>query len=66
MAVAKNGAFAGSVSGGCIESTVVHAALDVIKQGEARTLEFTITGRQAWDVGLACGGTIRIYVETIE
>jgi xanthine/CO dehydrogenase XdhC/CoxF family maturation factor len=56
----------GSVSGGCVEAAVVREALDVIKDGKARMLEYGVSDEQAWDVGLACGGTIRVYLESIE
>ncbi|MDH3672439.1 MAG: XdhC family protein [Gammaproteobacteria bacterium] len=66
LAVDDAGAFVGSVSGGCVEGAVVRAALDVIKQGKPRLLNFGITDEQAWDVGLACGGEVQIYLERIE
>ena len=66
LAVEENGAFVGSVSGGCVEAAVVREALDVIKDGKARMLEYGVSDEQAWDVGLACGGTIRVYLESIE
>ena len=58
--------FAGSVSGGCIEAAVVHAGLEVIRSGTPRTLEFGVTNERAWEVGLACGGRIRVFVERVE
>ncbi|MCP4330739.1 MAG: XdhC family protein [Alphaproteobacteria bacterium] len=66
LAVNDRGDFEGSVSGGCIEGAVVLAALDVIRDGEARRLDFGVTNEQAWEVGLACGGKIEIYVERLE
>ena len=66
LAVDDTGVFVGSVSGGCVEGAVVRAALDVIKQGEPRLLNFGTTDEQAWDVGLACGGEVQIYVERVE
>jgi xanthine/CO dehydrogenase XdhC/CoxF family maturation factor len=65
LAVADNGTFAGSVSGGCVEAAVVTEALDVLAKGQARTLEFGVTDQKAWDVGLPCGGTIRVHVEPL-
>src|SRR5579884_2019386 len=50
-----DGAFVGSVSGGCIEGAVVEEALGAISDGEPRLLQFGITDDQAWSVGLACG-----------
>jgi len=66
LAVNDSGAFAGSVSGGCIEGEVVERALDVIKSGAAHLCEFGISHTRAWDVGLACGGTIKIYIERLD
>jgi xanthine/CO dehydrogenase XdhC/CoxF family maturation factor len=61
-----DGSFEGSVSGGCVEGAVVEAALDVIDTGEARLLEFGYSDADAWDVGLACGGEVRVFLERIE
>jgi LAO/AO transport system kinase len=44
----------------------VQEALNVIKQGKARMLDFGVSDEQAWEVGLACGGHIRVYVEPVE
>jgi len=66
IAVRGDGAFLGSVSGGCVESAVIEAALSVIGDGKTRELEFGVTDQQAWDVGLACGGRIRIFVEPVQ
>jgi xanthine/CO dehydrogenase XdhC/CoxF family maturation factor len=56
----------GSVSGGCIEGAVVHEARQVMESGEPRLLEFGVSDEQAWDVGLACGGTVKVFVERLE
>ena len=66
LAVAEEGSFVGSVSGGCIEGAVVTEALAAIADGEPRVLEFGVTNDQAWEVGLACGGTIRVFVERLK
>ncbi len=63
MAVASNGDFSGSVSGGCIEGAVIQAAREVIESGRPRSLEFGVTNEMAWEVGLACGGRIHLFVE---
>jgi xanthine dehydrogenase accessory factor len=60
------GVFKGSVSGGCIEGAVITEALEVIRDGQAKLLSFGVSNEQAWDVGLACGGDIDIYVEKLE
>lgn len=55
----------GSVSGGCIEGAVVHEAKEIMAGAEPRLLEYGVTDEQAWEVGLACGGTIQVYVERL-
>ena len=59
------GAFLGSVSGGCVEGAVVAEAADVIADGKARMLEFGVADETAWQVGLSCGGRIKVYVEKV-
>jgi len=66
LLVDADGNFAGSVSGGCIEGAVVTEALDCIEDGKPRTLEFSVADEQAWEVGLSCGGAIRVYLERVQ
>lgn len=66
LAVNERGEFVGSVSGGCIEGAVVTEALATIADGKPRTLEFGVSDEQAWEVGLACGGRVRVFVERFE
>jgi xanthine/CO dehydrogenase XdhC/CoxF family maturation factor len=66
MAVSSGGDLAGSVSGGCVESAVFQEAQDVLKTGVPKLLRYGITDEMAWDVGLACGGTIEVFVEPVE
>jgi xanthine/CO dehydrogenase XdhC/CoxF family maturation factor len=66
LAVDDKGGFIGSVSGGCIEGAVVEEALAVLADGRPRLLTFGITDEMAWEVGLACGGRIEIFVEELE
>ena len=66
LVIAADGAFVGSVSGGCVEGAVVSAAQDVIASGVSTILDFGYTDADAWDVGLACGGSIQVFVEPIE
>ena len=65
LAVSESGELAGSVSGGCIEGAVVQEALAAIKDGKPRLLDFGVTDEQAWDVGLACGGKVQVFVEKV-
>lgn len=66
LAVDDDGKFIGSVSGGCIEGAVVTEALDAIADGKPRLLDFGVSDAQAWEVGLACGGKIQVYVERLD
>ena len=65
LAVAKDGRFEGSVSGGCIEADVITAAAGVIASGRGEVLEFGVDHERAWQAGLACGGQIAVYVEPL-
>lgn len=66
LAVNSDGAFIGSVSGGCIEGAVVTEALDAIADGKPRLLDFGVSDSQAWEVGLACGGKVEVFVERVD
>ena len=66
LAVDDAGAMQGSVSGGCIEGAVVREALDAIADGRPRRLEFGVSDERAWEVGLACGGTVNVFVERVD
>lgn len=59
------GNFDGSVSGGCVEGAVIAEAADVIGDGRPRMLEFGVADETAWQVGLSCGGRIRVLVERV-
>jgi xanthine/CO dehydrogenase XdhC/CoxF family maturation factor len=65
LAVDDAGNMIGSVSGGCVEGAVVETALEIIRSGKPRLLEFGITDEEAWGVGLACGGRVQIFVERL-
>jgi len=62
MAICDTGSFVGSVSGGCVEGAVVEEAMGVMAEQVPRTVEYGITDEDAWLVGLACGGRVRISV----
>ena len=66
LVVDDTGRFAGSVSGGCIEGAVIREAVDAIATGRPRLLDFGVTNEQAWEVGLACGGKVQVFVERLE
>ena len=63
MTIDSEGRIAGSVSGGCVESSVVQAAREVIETGAPRLLRFAVSDELAWGVGLACGGALSVFVE---
>lgn len=65
LAISSEAEIQGSVSGGCVESAVVAEALEAVETGKGRVLEYGVTDDDAFAVGLACGGTIRIMVEPI-
>jgi xanthine/CO dehydrogenase XdhC/CoxF family maturation factor len=65
IAVRDDGAFLGSVSGGCVEGAVIESAQETMRDSQVRRLEFGVSDEQAWSVGLACGGRIEIFVEPL-
>lgn len=66
MAVAADGRFQGSVSGGCIEGDVIVEAEEILSTGKPRTLAFGVADETAWRAGLPCGGQVKVYVERIK
>ena len=66
MIVNDKGDFSGSVSGGCVESAVVRECLALLKEKKHfKKIEFKVSNENAWEVGLACGGEIAIFLEQI-
>ena len=66
MVVNENGDFSGSVSGGCVESAVVRECVGIIKENKPfKKIEFKVSNESAWEVGLACGGEIAVYLEQL-
>ncbi len=65
MGISSAGEMSGSVSGGCVEGAVVEEALNVIKTQQPKLLEYGIANETAFSIGLACGGTIDIFVEPL-
>jgi len=65
LAADDAGTFVGSVSGGCVESAVIAEARAILKGAPARLLGFGVSDEQAWEVGLACGGKVEIFVQSI-
>ena len=66
MIISDKGDFSGSVSGGCVETAVVRECLGLIKEKRPfKKIEFKVSNESAWEVGLACGGEIAIFLEQI-
>ncbi len=66
MAVTDDGRITGSVSGGCVEGAVVEAALETLQTRKGQLLHFGVADEEAWEVGLACGGNIDVFVEVLD
>lgn len=66
LAIRDDGALVGSVSAGCVESAVVHEAMEAIEGAPPQVCEYGVTGEMAWEVGLACGGEIKVLVRSID
>ena len=66
MIINDKGDFSGSVSGGCVETAVVRECMDLFKESKKiKKIEFKVSNESAWEVGLACGGEIAIFLEQI-
>ncbi len=65
MALSDAGRMEGSVSGGCIEGAVADAAARTMADGAPQLLDFGVSNERAWEVGLACGGKVKVFVERL-
>jgi xanthine/CO dehydrogenase XdhC/CoxF family maturation factor len=65
LGVSEDGDMVGSVSGGCIEGAVVTEAMEVMDGAPPQLLTFGVSNEEAWEVGLACGGTVEVWVESV-
>ena len=65
LLLASDGRIAGSVSGGCVEGAAAEQVRRARADGRSRVIRYGISDEQAWDVGLACGGTIDVLVEPL-
>ena len=67
MIVSEDGNFLGSVSGGCVEAKVVEECISLMKNKKiCKKIDFNVSNENAWEIGLACGGDISIYIEEIK
>ena len=66
MIINEEGNFLGSVSGGCVEANVIEESIELLKNNyQFKKLEFNVSDENAWNLGLACGGNISVYIEKI-
>jgi len=65
MVVSSADEVAGSVSGGCVENAVIEEAREVLASGAPRLLRYSVSDEEAWSVGLSCGGTLEVFVESL-
>ena len=66
MCINERGEFVGSVSGGCVEAAVIEEAEALLESGGTKLLSYGVTNEQAWEVGLACGGNVEVFLERVE
>jgi xanthine dehydrogenase accessory factor len=66
MALTPDGKITGSVSGGCVEGAVYESGVEVLKKNQPQLLHFGVADETAWEVGLACGGSIDIFVKPLD
>lgn len=65
LIVDETGSMQGSISGGCIEGAVIREAMEIMNGAPPKLLEFGVSNEQAWEVGLACGGRVQVWVEAL-
>jgi xanthine dehydrogenase accessory factor len=65
LAIRDDGVIVGSVSAGCVESAVIHEAMQAIKGSPPQVFEYGVSSELAWEVGLACGGEIKVLIRSI-
>lgn len=66
MVIAPDGRFEGSVSGGCVEGEIIAEAEEILAGAGPKTMKFGVADETAWQVGLPCGGEIKVYLERLD
>ncbi len=66
MGITLDGRMTGSVSGGCVEGAVFEAGIEVLRSNRPQLLHFGVADETAWEVGLACGGSIEVFVQPLD
>ena len=66
MCINERGEFVGSVSSGCVEAAVIEEATALLESEGTKLLSYGVTNEQAWEVGLACGGQVEVFVECVQ
>jgi xanthine dehydrogenase accessory factor len=66
MAIDQNGEIIGSVSGGCIEAAVITEGIKSLSDGKTRVKDYGISNDMAWEVGLACGGELKVLIQPLQ
>lgn len=66
LVIDQDGNFEGSVSGGCVEGAVINEAMELFDGGTPKVLEFGVSNEMAWEVGLACGGELKVLIQPLD
>lgn len=65
FAVGADGGIIGSIGGGRLEADVMTAAARVLASDQAGLMDFSLTGREAAQLEMICGGEVRVYLEPL-
>lgn len=65
MLIMKDGTMIGTIGGGCVEANIMQAAFSSIDNQESQLVQVDMTGREAEEEGMVCGGIVEIFVEPI-
>jgi len=66
MLIDEDGKMSGSVSGGCVEGAVVKRAMQALEDNGDVSLDYGVSDEDAWSVGLSCGGSIQVFLQTVD